>query len=75
MIMTQQEAIKELKRHKEEFFTDHGWNISVVDAIDDGVKALELLGTLTDRPCSVCKHHQENGCSQWSCVFELYIAS
>ena len=41
--MTQQEAIKELKRHKEEFFTDHGWNISVVDAIDMAIKALEQL--------------------------------
>ena len=28
------------------------------------------LACLTDRPCSVCKFHRENGCCKWSCVFE-----
>ena len=40
------------------------------DTFDMAIKALELLGTLTDRPCDVCKHRQENGCSEWSCVFD-----
>ena len=25
---------------------------------------------LTDRPCSVCDYHTEDGCSKWDCVFE-----
>ena len=29
----------------------------------------ELLECLTDRPCDVCKFHEETGCSQWVCVF------
>ena len=30
----------------------------------------DQLACLTDRPCSVCKFHRENGCCKWSCVFE-----
>ena len=30
----------------------------------------ELLACLTDRPCTVCKYHKENGCCKWNCVFE-----
>lgn len=30
----------------------------------------EKLSCLTDRPCSVCKHKTENGCTKWACVFE-----
>ena len=30
----------------------------------------EKLSCLTDRPCTVCKFHKENGCCKWSCVFE-----
>ena len=30
----------------------------------------DQLACLTDRPCSVCKHHKENGCCKWNCVFE-----
>ena len=30
----------------------------------------EKLSYLTDRPCTACKFHKENGCSKWSCVFE-----
>lgn len=30
----------------------------------------EMLACLTDRPCSVCKHHTEKGCERWNCVFE-----
>ena len=25
---------------------------------------------LTDRPCNVCKHHTENGCERFECVFK-----
>ena len=41
-------------------------------ALEQGIKALELLDTLTDRPCSVCRHHKENGCCKWDCVFDGY---
>ena len=30
----------------------------------------EILACLTDRPCTVCKFHSENGCGKWNCVFE-----
>lgn len=30
----------------------------------------ELLNCLKDRPCSVCKFRDENGCHKWKCVFE-----
>ena len=30
----------------------------------------EKLSCLTDRPCTACKFHKEEGCSKWSCVFE-----
>lgn len=30
----------------------------------------EVVNHLTDRPCSVCKHHTENGCNQFECVFK-----
>lgn len=25
---------------------------------------------ITERPCSVCEYHTENGCSQFECVFK-----
>ena len=40
------DAIKELERHKEEFASDHGWNTSVVDAIEEGIKALATIGDI-----------------------------
>ena len=46
--MTPQEAIKELKRHREEFILDHGWNRSVVDAIDTAIKALATIEELKE---------------------------
>lgn len=30
----------------------------------------EILACLTDRPCTVCKFHSEEGCGKWNCVFE-----
>ena len=43
------------------------------DALHVAVKALELLDTLTDRPCSVCRHRKENGCCKWNYVFDGHI--
>lgn len=40
------------------------------EAIETAIKALEQISHLTDRPCSVCEFHKEDGCSKWECVFE-----
>ena len=40
-----------------------------VDALEMAIKALENIGHLKDRPCSVCEFHKENGCCKWTCVF------
>ena len=36
---------------------------------DMAIQALENIGHLKDRPCSVCEFHKENGCCKWTCVF------
>ena len=41
-----------------------------LEAFKMAIKALENIGHLTDRPCSVCEFHKENGCCKWDCVFE-----
>lgn len=49
-----------------------------IQALESNKKMLENLeqvkakehGDLTDRPCEVCKHHSENGCTEWKCIFE-----
>ena len=40
-----------------------------MNALDEVDKCKELLNTLKDRPCSVCKNYKENGCCKWTCVF------
>ena len=42
----------------------------MMDACDMAIKALENIGHLTDRPCSVCEFHKKNGCCKWDCVFD-----
>lgn len=27
-------------------------------------------GSLTDRPCSICKYRTAKGCTRWECVFK-----
>ena len=72
--MTKGEAINRLQDAKDgykEYLTD--------EALDMAIEALELLDTLTDRPCSVCRHHKERteqevgGCCKWNCVFDGHI--
>ena len=43
------------------------------EAINKGIKALELIGHLKDRPCEACEFHKKNGCCKWDCVFEEMI--
>ena len=42
-MMTREEAIAELKRHKQEFAHDHGWNASVIEALQMAIEALERM--------------------------------
>lgn len=62
--MTNEEAIKTLKKLKSFHNGSYG------TAIDEAIKAIEQISHLTDRPCSVCEFHKEDGCSKWECVFE-----
>lgn len=39
-------------------------------AIAMAIQALENIGHLKDRPCSVCEFRKENGCCKWDCVFK-----
>ena len=71
--MTNKEAIKWITEHH-----DTQMNANDSEAMRKAIKALELLDTLTDRPCSVCRHHKERtefevgGCCKWDCVFDGY---
>jgi hypothetical protein len=62
--MSKEETIKNLKKLKSFHNGSYG------TAIDEAIKALEQISHLTDRPCSVCEFHKEDGCSKWECVFE-----
>ena len=69
--MTREEAIKELTEDRE-FLRERGLietESSLLKALEMAIKALENIGHLTDRPCSVCEFRKENGCSKWTCVF------
>ena len=39
------------------------------DTFEMAISALENIGHLKNRPCSVCEFHKENGCCKWTCVF------
>ena len=62
--MSKEETIKNLKKLKSFHNGSYG------TAIAEAIKALEQISHLTDRPCSVCEFHKEDGCSKWECVFE-----
>ena len=69
--MTREEAIKYLKEMKDEC-NDTFHKVRYVtqeEVLEMAIKALENIGHLKDRPCSVCEFHKENGCCQWTCVF------
>jgi len=66
--MTREEAIKEIENIKKFNYT-----LAPLEVFDMAIKALELLDTLTERPCDVCEHHKEKGCCKWNCVFDGYI--
>lgn len=69
--MTRKNAIKQLKMLKEHLKND--MYADDVNALNTAIQALELLDTLTERPCEVCEHHKEKGCCKWNCVFDGMI--
>ena len=70
--MTREKAIKYLEDEKTEHITTCKgvFYETRTEAVDAGIRALQLLGHLKDRPCAVCEFRKENGCCKWSCVFE-----
>lgn len=64
--MTNEQAIKWLKA----YIQDTPFQMEQYErAFEMAIKALENIGHLKDRPCSVCEFHKENGCCKWTCVF------
>ena len=63
--MTNAEAINVLSKYR-----DAGISAVVAEAHQMGIEAINSLECLVDRPCSVCKHHTDNGCNQFECVFK-----
>ena len=45
----------------------------ILEAYERAIKALELIGNLTNRPCEACEFKKENGCCKWTCVFDEMI--
>ena len=69
--MTREEAIKELTEDRE-FLMKRGLDETesgMLKALEMAIKALENIGHLMDRPCSVCEFRKENGCCKWTCAF------
>lgn len=40
-------------------------------AFENAIKALTILGLITERPCKVCEHKKVTGCNQFECVFDF----
>lgn len=57
----------EIKRHPKDLTLTVA---EVEEAKQMAISALENIGHLKDRPCTVCEFKKENGCCKWTCVFE-----
>ena len=73
--MTREQAIEVIKSiiNSEHYL---GKDECYKDLVDNRIKALQMaitaienIGHLKDRPCSVCEFNKENGCCKWTCVF------
>ena len=54
--MNRTEAIAELKRHKNEFTHDHGWNTTTIKALDKAIEALEFQDKIKiSEKCTSCE--------------------
>ena len=75
--MTRSNAIEELKAIKSAYsdkeFHEARLMKSEEEALDMGVKAIDLIMHLKDRPCDACEFHKEKGCSKWDCVFDELV--
>ena len=75
--MTKQKAIEILDENKPTIiFEDEERQKEMADihtALDMGIEALGLIGSLNERPCEACVHHGENGCCKWTCVFDRLL--
>ena len=65
--MTQEKAISVIK---DKIMWGKYTEGEIGEALDMAIQALENIGHLTDRPCSVCEFRKENGCCKWDCVFK-----
>lgn len=68
--MNGEEAIARIENHKIVHNMKEPRAIYISEALDMAIEAIEQVGCLTDRPCSVCRFKTENGCSRWECVFK-----
>ena len=66
MTMKNENTMKQLKR----MMVDPNLKADDHNALAEGVRALELIGHLIDRPCEACEYHGGRGCRNWECVFE-----
>ena len=72
--MTNEESIKTIMESESCFckhgaFKDCNSRCKYRETLNTAIKALERMCYLTDRPCSACKFHSEDGCSRWECEF------
>ena len=65
--MTREQAINWIQYHINT--TPYEQDDELLKALDMAISALENIGHLKDRPCSVCEFRKENGCCKWTCVF------
>ena len=64
--MTRDDDIFALEYYKLHFAS----NEKAIEAFNRAIEAIEQIGCLTDRPCSVCRFKTENGCNRFECVFK-----
>ena len=67
--MTRKEAIREISE-RIELIDKEKYDVGEYrEALQMAITAIENIGHLKDRPCSVCEFNKENGCCKWTCVF------
>lgn len=85
--MTREDAIKILKEEKARYEYNLNGSPSAeyigqaakdifdsrIKACKYAIEALELIGNIVDRPCDACEYREESGCTQESCVFDIFL--
>ena len=68
--MTREEAIEVLKAYRNKLTNSVSNQLDGdIETFEMAISALENIGHLKDRPCSVCEFHKEDGCCKWTCAF------